>query len=55
MLGNESLLFADLGGTEVVARMQHPKAVEPDQPIRFRIDGTRVVVFDKKSRDSLLR
>ena len=55
MLGNESLLFADLGGAEIVARMQHPKAVEPDQPIRFRIDGTRVVVFDKKSQDSLRR
>ena len=55
MLGNESLLFADLGGAEIVARMQHPKAVEPDQPIRFRIDGTRVDVFDKKSQNSLLR
>jgi multiple sugar transport system ATP-binding protein len=55
MLGNESLLFADLGGTEIVARMQHPRAIEPDQPIRFRIDGTRVHVFSKETQDSLLR
>ena len=55
MLGNESLLFADFGGTEVVARMQHPKAIEPDQQIRFRIDGTRVHLFDKESQNSLLK
>jgi len=55
MLGNESLLFADFGGTEVVARMQHPKAIEPDQTIVFRIDGTRVHVFDKTSQMSLLK
>ncbi len=55
MLGNESLLFADFGGTEVVARMQHPRAIEPGQPIRFRIDGTRVHVFNKETQDSLLR
>ena len=55
MLGNESLLFADLGGTEVVARMQHPRPVEPDETIQFRIDGTRVHVFDKESQVSLLR
>jgi ABC-type sugar transport system ATPase subunit len=55
MLGNESLLFADLGGTEIVARMQHPRPIEPDQPIRFRIDGTRVHVFDKNSQVSLLK
>ena len=42
MLGNESLLFADLGDTEIVARMQHPRALEPNQTVRFRIDGTRV-------------
>jgi multiple sugar transport system ATP-binding protein len=55
MLGNESLLFADLGGTEVVARMQHPRSVDPDEKIRFRIDGKRVHLFDKQSQVSLLR
>ena len=55
MLGNESLLFADLGGTEIVARMQHPRAVDPDQTLKFRIDGTRVHLFDKQTQNSLLR
>ncbi|MET3898885.1 multiple sugar transport system ATP-binding protein [Devosia sp. UYZn731] len=55
MLGNESLLFADFGGTEVVARMQQPRPIEPDQIIGFRIDGRRVHVFDKNSQMSLLR
>ncbi|WP_439600987.1 ABC transporter ATP-binding protein [Devosia sp.] len=55
MLGNESLLFADLGGTEIVARMQHPRALEPNQDVRFRIDGARVHVFDNQNQNSLLR
>jgi ABC-type sugar transport system ATPase subunit len=54
MLGNESLLFANFGGTEVVARMQHPRAIEPGQILSFRIDGSRVHVFDKQTQDSLL-
>jgi ABC-type sugar transport system ATPase subunit len=55
MLGNESLLFGDFGGTEIVARMQHPRALEPNQSVRFRIDGARVHVFDTESQNSLLR
>ena len=55
MLGNESLLFADLGGTEIVARMQHPRPVDPDQTLKFRIDGSRVHLFDKQTQNSLLR
>jgi ABC-type sugar transport system ATPase subunit len=55
MLGNESLLFGDFGGTEIVARMQHPRALEANQSVRFRIDGARVHVFDNESQNSLLR
>jgi multiple sugar transport system ATP-binding protein len=55
MLGNESLLFGDFGGAEIVARMQHPRALEPNQSVRFRIDGARVHVFDNESQNSLLR
>ena len=55
MLGNESLLFTDLGGAEVVARMQHPKPIDPGQSLRFRIDGSRVHVFDKETQNSVLR
>jgi multiple sugar transport system ATP-binding protein len=55
MLGDQSLLFTNFGGTEVVARMQHPRALEPNEPIRFRIDGARVHVFDETTQNSLLR
>jgi multiple sugar transport system ATP-binding protein len=55
MLGNESLLFADLGGTEVVARMQHPRPLDPNVTIKFRIDGSRVHVFNKQTEKSVLR
>ena len=55
MLGNESLLFAELDGTELVARMQHPKPIGPGQPVHFRIDGSRVHVFDKQTQNSVLR
>jgi ABC-type sugar transport system ATPase subunit len=55
MLGDQSLLFASLQGTEIVARMQHPRAVEPGEAIRFRIDGSRVHLFDSQTEISLLR
>ncbi len=55
MLGNESLLFATLGTTEIVARMQHPRIVEPNEKLRFRIDGSRVHVFDKQTQNSVRR
>jgi ABC-type sugar transport system ATPase subunit len=55
MLGNESLLFASLGASEIVSRMQRPRLVEANEVVRFRIDGTRVHVFDKETRNSVLR
>ena len=55
MLGNESLLFANFADTEIVARMQHPRPVDPNQPIRFRIDGARVHLFDKEHQNSVLK
>jgi len=55
MLGDQSLLFTSLGGSEVVARMQHPRALEPGEPVRFRIDGARVHLFDADTQNSLLR
>jgi ABC-type sugar transport system ATPase subunit len=55
MLGNESLLFAHLGDTEIVSRMQHPRAVGADETIRFRVDGSRVHVFDKETQNSVLK
>ena len=55
MLGNESLLFANLNGTEIISRMQHPKPLDPEQLVKFRIDGNRVHVFDKQTQNSVLR
>lgn len=55
MLGDQSLLFTSIGGSEVVARMQHPRALEPNEAVRFRIDGSRVHVFDRATTNSLLR
>jgi ABC-type sugar transport system ATPase subunit len=55
MLGNESLLFASLGQSEIVSRMQRPRLVEANEVVRFRIDGARVHVFDKQTQNSVLR
>jgi len=55
MLGDQSLLFTSLGGSEVVARMQHPRALEPGEAVQFRIDGSRVHLFDRQTENSLLR
>ena len=55
MLGNESLLFINLGDAEIVARMQHPRIVDTEERISFRIDGARVHVFDKQTQNSVLR
>jgi len=55
MLGDQSLLFTSLGGAEMVARMQHPRAVETGEALQFRIDGSRVHVFDPQTQNSLLR
>ena len=55
MLGNESLLFTELGGIEIVARMQHPRQLAANEVVRFRIDGSRVHVFDKQTQNSVLR
>jgi multiple sugar transport system ATP-binding protein len=55
MLGNESLLFLDLGGTEIVARMQRPRPLEPGEIIKLRLDGSRVHLFDKQTENSVLK
>ena len=53
MLGNESLLFLDLSGKEVVSRMQRPVPIEGGEAKRFRIDSARIHLFDKKTEDSV--
>ena len=46
MLGNETLLFITFGGTELVARMQQPREVAPDELMLFRINVDRIHLFD---------
>jgi multiple sugar transport system ATP-binding protein len=46
MLGNETLLFISFGGTELVARMQQPREVAPDEWMQFRINVDRIHLFD---------
>jgi ABC-type sugar transport system ATPase subunit len=55
MLGNESLLFANLGQSEIISRMQRPRPMAANEIVRFRMDGSRVHVFDKETRNSVLR
>jgi ABC-type sugar transport system ATPase subunit len=55
MLGDQSLLFTSFGGSEMVARMQHPRALRPSEAVPFRIDGSRVHLFEQETQNSLLR
>ena len=42
----EPLLFITFGGTELVARMQQPREVAPDELMLFRINVDRIHLFD---------
>ncbi|MGJ8533921.1 MAG: ABC transporter ATP-binding protein [Alphaproteobacteria bacterium] len=53
LLGNESLLFADVGGTDFVARMQQPRIVEDGEKVRFHVNGSRLHLFDAETELSL--
>ena len=49
MLGNETLLFAQLGDAEFISRMQQPRAVEPDEDVTFRFNLDRMHLFDAET------
>jgi multiple sugar transport system ATP-binding protein len=53
MLGNETLLFITLGGTEAIARMQQPREVAADETMRFRINVDRIHLFDAATGASM--
>ncbi len=55
MLGNETLLFLTVGGQEVIARMQQPRYVAPDEIVRFNLNIDRVHFFDGETGRSLRR
>ncbi len=53
MLGNETLLFITLAGAELVARMQQPRNVAPDEVLHFRLNTDRIHLFDAASGISI--
>nr|WP_276562448.1 sn-glycerol-3-phosphate ABC transporter ATP-binding protein UgpC [Hoeflea prorocentri] len=52
-LGNETLLFAQLSGTQFVARMQQPRWIEDGETVRFHINSDRLHLFDAETELSL--
>ncbi len=53
LLGNESMLFAELGPARFIARMQHPRLVEDGERLRFQLNGERLHLFDVETELSL--
>ncbi|MCB1487158.1 MAG: sugar ABC transporter ATP-binding protein, partial [Bauldia sp.] len=52
-LGNETLLFAQFGDSEITARMQRPRPVADGEVIDFLLDRGRLHLFDAETGRSL--
>ncbi|HTM78386.1 MAG TPA: sn-glycerol-3-phosphate ABC transporter ATP-binding protein UgpC [Devosia sp.] len=52
-LGTETILYTELGGQEIQAKMLNPRAVKPGETLEFTLDLTRLHVFDKASERSV--
>jgi multiple sugar transport system ATP-binding protein len=52
-LGSETLLIAELGGREVVAKMFNPVPISPGRAMLFQLDIRKLHVFDAASGASL--
>ncbi|MBN9022863.1 MAG: TOBE domain-containing protein, partial [Rhizobiales bacterium] len=52
-LGNETLLFAQLAGNEITARMQRPRPVADGEIVNFLLDRQRLHLFDAETGRSL--
>lgn len=52
-LGTETLLFTELAGTEVQAKMFNPRPVQPGEQMRFRLMLDKCHVFDAASGAAL--
>lgn len=48
-LGAETLLFGEIGGTQVQAKMLNPRIVKPGEKLTFQIDLEKCHVFDAQS------
>jgi multiple sugar transport system ATP-binding protein len=52
-LGTETLLFTELAGTEIQAKMLNPRPVAPGEKMRFGIALDRCHLFDASTGESL--
>jgi len=52
-LGNETLLFAQFGGSEITARMQRPRPVAEGEVLDFLMDRDRLLLFDAETGRTL--
>ena len=52
-LGTETILYVELGGTDVQAKMLNPRVVVPGETLDFTLDLSRLHIFDKTSGRSL--
>jgi len=52
-LGTETLLFMELGGTEIQSKMFNPQAVTEGQPLGFTINLNKLHLFDGASQEAL--
>ena len=48
-LGTETILFVEMGGMDVQAKMLNPRVVPPGETLEFTLDLSRLHVFDKAS------
>ena len=48
-LGTETVLFAELGGTEIQAKMLNPRPVAPGERLRFLLRLDKCHVFDRET------
>ena len=54
-LGNETLIFAEFGGTDVTSRMQRPRPVSEGETLTFLLNTERLHLFDADTGRSLRR
>jgi len=52
-LGTETILFAELAGTEVQGKMLNPRPVSPGERMSFRLTLDKAHVFDAKTTDAI--
>ncbi len=54
-LGNETLLFVNLGPHEAVSKMLNPRPVRPGETIAYDVDLSRLHLFDRASGQAIGR